>query len=112
MIGYITPSLWIIVSYDANRGCWRADTSDANQWIGVEFDFFFEIKAIQIQSRHDRDYWVETFELTYSMDGENWITYSNGDGETVMLKFDMFILITGDFNENKCLSISMKKFNF
>ena len=46
------------------------------------------------------------------MDGENWITYSNGDGETVMLKFDMFILITGDFNENKCLSISMKKFNF
>ena len=86
-MGYMPSILIITFSYNANRGCWRADTSDTNQWIGVEFDFFFEINAIQIQSRHDRDYYVETFELTYSVDGENWITYSNGNGETVMLKF-------------------------
>ena len=76
-----------IFSHNTNSGCWRAGTSDANQWIGVEFDFFFDINAIQTQSRHRYDDWVETYTLTYSRDGENWITYTDINGEMVTLMF-------------------------
>lgn len=73
----------LIFSHYYHSGCWAAGSNNKDQWIGVEFNQTFEISAIQIQSRRNAGQWVKTYEITYSMDGENWNTYSNGDGDTV-----------------------------
>ena len=73
-------------SYYNNRGCWTARRRDTEQWIAVEFDTAFEISAIQLQNRKSATQWVKTYELTYSIDGKNWKTYTNDDGDTVIYK--------------------------
>ena len=69
--------------YNAFSGYWSPKIQDENQWIGVEFDTAFEIRAIQIQSRHNYDQWVKTYTVSYSFDGFLWNDYTNGDGTTV-----------------------------
>ena len=69
--------------YYAPRGSWAAATQDTNQWIGVEFDTAFEIRAIQTQSRFNNHQRVKTYEITYSFDGLIWNIYTNDDDDTV-----------------------------
>ena len=76
----------LIFSSITNRGCWTAGSNDKEQWIAVEFDTAFEISAIQLQNRKSGTQWVKTYELTYSMDGKNWNTYKNNNGDTVISK--------------------------
>ena len=76
----------LIFSSIIYRGCWTAGSNDKEQWIAVEFDTAFEISAIQLQNRKSGTQWVKTYELTYSMDGKNWNTYKNNNGDTVISK--------------------------
>ena len=48
-----------------------------------------------MQSRRGFNQWVKTFELMYSMDGDNWATYTDANGDMVNLRFilTMFVYI-------------------
>ena len=81
----------LIFSYFTNSGCWTAGSRDKEQWIAVEFDTAFEISAIQLQSRESQPQWVKTYEITYSIDGKNWNTYTNDNGATVISKIYIFL---------------------
>ena len=46
-----------------------------------------------MQSRRGFRQWVKTFELMYSMDGDNWATYTDANGDMVNLRFILTISI-------------------
>ena len=48
-----------------------------------------------MQGRRGNSQYVKTFELMYSMDGDNWATYTDANGDMVNLRFilTMFIYI-------------------
>ena len=48
-----------------------------------------------MQSRRGFAQWVKTFELMYSMDGDNWATYTDANDDRVNLRFilTMFVYI-------------------
>ena len=75
--------------YNTRSGSWGAKTRDTKQWIGVEFETAFEIKAIQTQSRYNVDQWVKTYTVSYSLDGFIWNNYLDGDGAMVSPHLDL-----------------------
>ena len=48
-----------------------------------------------MQGRRGNSQYVKTFELMYSMDGDNWATYTDANGDMVNLRFilTMFVYI-------------------
>ena len=46
-----------------------------------------------MQSRRHSTQMVKTFELMYSMDGDNWATYTDANGDMVNLRFILTIFV-------------------
>ena len=46
-----------------------------------------------MQSRRGFAQWVKTFELMYSMDGDNWATYTDANGDMVNWRFILTIFV-------------------
>ena len=46
-----------------------------------------------MQSRRGGSQWVKTFELMYSLDGDNWSTYTDANGDMVNLRFILTIFV-------------------
>lgn len=68
-----------------SAGSWTGnkDAKDGNHWIQAMFDKGFKVTAIQTQGRSDSNQWVQTYKISYSSDGDNWI-YASNDGQTLV----------------------------
>eukprot|EP00057_Strongylocentrotus_purpuratus_P031768 XP_785592.3 PREDICTED: uncharacterized protein LOC580443 [Strongylocentrotus purpuratus] len=60
---------------------WSPKKTDKNPWIQVDLRQSFRLEAVLTQGRDNADNWIQTFLVTYSLDGYSW-TYSLGnDGQ-------------------------------
>ncbi|XP_078344114.1 lactadherin-like [Oculina patagonica] len=56
-------------------GAWIPAINDANPWLQVDFNAERQVTAIATQGRENGDYWVMTYTLSYSSDGNNYTHY-------------------------------------
>ena len=80
---FFVKSVLELIHFYGHSGCWAAGANNQDQWIAVELNSTFQISGIQIQSRRHSSQMVKTFELMHSMDGENWVTYADANGDKV-----------------------------
>ena len=56
-------------------GSWGPASNNKNQWLQVDFRRQATIVAILTQGRHNNNYWVKTYSVSYSHDGINFFDY-------------------------------------
>lgn len=47
-----------------------------NQWLQIDLEQQLLIRGVATQGRPDVDHWVEEYFVDYSLDGQEWIRYS------------------------------------
>ena len=57
---------------------WSAKNANENQWLQVDLGSLVVITQIATQGRQDHRQWVESYTISYSLDGDNFHTYENG----------------------------------
>ncbi|CAH1246077.1 F8 [Branchiostoma lanceolatum] len=68
--------------------CWSPALGyDTNQWLQVKHDKVYEVAGVITQGAHNLDYWVTSYKLAFSVNGE-WTMYTNstGDGEEMVFQ--------------------------
>ena len=90
----ITASSIYSSSYEAHFGrlnvqagqtCWAAGGLDLNQWLQVDFLLNVTLCKVATQGRHNYPQWVESFSLSYSMDGSTFENYKQCGEDKVSL---------------------------
>lgn len=56
-------------------GGWSARYNNVNQWLLVDFDREMKITRISTQGRHDRNQWIKSYTLEYSLNGVTFTQY-------------------------------------
>ncbi|XP_041477638.1 uncharacterized protein LOC121425593 [Lytechinus variegatus] len=76
-------------------GAWSALTNNENQWIQVDLLAAFEVTGVIIQGRNRGAQWVESYGISYSIDGKDWILVDDCDREpkTFVANFDSNSLV-------------------
>ncbi|XP_033105774.1 uncharacterized protein LOC117108037 [Anneissia japonica] len=71
-----------IVPDSGGIGSWAARSNDQNQWIQVNLGQVKEVTGVITQGRNGNyDQWVTSYEVLYSMDGNNWEPVFGSDGQ-------------------------------
>ena len=66
------------------KGTWSAETSDANQWLQVDFGRNVKITKFATQGRQDNKQWVKTYSLSFSEENAPaFQTYQENDADKV-----------------------------
>ncbi|CAH1264626.1 LRP1B [Branchiostoma lanceolatum] len=68
--------------------CWVPDLGhDTNRWLQITHDQVYEVAGVITQGAYNMDYWVSSYKLAFSVDGE-WTMYTNstGDGEEMVFQ--------------------------
>nr|WFD50011.1 nectin variant 3 [Paracentrotus lividus] len=65
-------------------GAWSARTNDLDQWIQVDLRQAFEVTGIITQGRNSwpNGQWVQSYQMSYSIDGKDWILVKGCLAET------------------------------
>ncbi|XP_066271589.1 prolow-density lipoprotein receptor-related protein 1-like [Branchiostoma lanceolatum] len=66
--------------------CWSpAPDLDRNPWLQITHDNVYAVAGVITQGAYNMDYWVTSYKLAFSVDGE-WTMYTNstGDGEEMV----------------------------
>ena len=56
---------------------WRPRTVPGD-WLAVDLFAIYSVTKLAVQGRHNADYNVKTFKLSYSMDGDVWTFWRRG----------------------------------
>ncbi|XP_078344750.1 uncharacterized protein LOC144630294 [Oculina patagonica] len=88
------PARLARLNVQAGQTCWAALVNDVNQWLQVDFLQSVTLSKVATQGRHNYPQWVESYFLSYSMDGsafenykqcgEDKIFYANSDQTTIV----------------------------
>ena len=78
-----------------NAGGWSALTSDANQWLQVDFGSYTHVTQVATQGVNGVDEWVTRYKLQYSDNGLTYKFYQKTGDTSVTVRF---ILIQGIFS--------------
>lgn len=62
---------------------WGPRTNNVNQWLQVNFVAIFKVTGIATQGRHNANYWVKKYIVSYSTDSTNFRYYTEGRGAKV-----------------------------
>ncbi|CAH1264635.1 LRP1B [Branchiostoma lanceolatum] len=61
--------------------CWFPDLGhDTNRWLQITHDNVYEVAGVITQGAYNMDFWVTSYKLAFSADGE-WTIYTNGTGD-------------------------------
>ncbi|XP_033117579.1 uncharacterized protein LOC117117396 [Anneissia japonica] len=70
------------IAADGNlKGAWSAKSNDSDPWIQADLGSLSKITGVITQGREDASEWVTSFEVLYSIDGEQFETIMNSNGE-------------------------------
>ena len=58
---------------------WSARVLNKDQWIQIDLGRVEVVTAIATQGRANADQWVKSYSLSYSLDGENFVSYKSKD---------------------------------
>ena len=58
---------------------WSAAALNKNQWVQIDLGQDEVVTAIATQGRANADQWVKSYSVSYSLDGENFVTYKTKD---------------------------------
>ena len=59
-------------------GAWSAEHKNKEQWLQVDLGSLAIITAIATQGKGEKDQWVESYSISYSLDGESFQSYIYG----------------------------------
>ncbi|XP_071958874.1 uncharacterized protein [Antedon mediterranea] len=65
-------------------GAWCSGDNNANQWIQVDFGVLKQISGVITQGRSDRNKYVKTYGVLYSVDGTNFVDITD-DNDAVII---------------------------
>ena len=68
---------------DRRKGAWLAKDKNRDQWLQVDLGSLALITRIATQGRQDlnvkdREQWIESYNISYSLDGKSFHSYRNG----------------------------------
>lgn len=58
-----------------NAGAWSAGVCNSNQWLQVDLGLIREVTGIMTQGRQDADECVQSYTISYSVDGTTFTSY-------------------------------------
>ena len=58
---------------------WSAAALNKNQWVQIDLGQDEVVTAIATQGRANADQWVKSYSVSYSLDGENFVSYKTKD---------------------------------
>ena len=70
-----------------NAGGWSALTSDANQWLQVDFGSYTHVTQVATQGVNGVDEWVTRYKLQYSDNGLTYKFYQKTGDTSVTVRF-------------------------
>ena len=70
-----------------NAGGWSALTSDANQWLQVDFGSYTHVTQVATQGVNGVDEWVTRYKLQYSDNGLTYKFYQKTGDTSVTVQF-------------------------
>ena len=76
---------WSRLNTDEHFGCWFPANNRAGEWIQVDLGKVVPVGGIATQGRAQGSYWVTSYTLQYSKDGETWEAYGREKGNTDVL---------------------------
>ena len=65
------------------QGSWAAKTNNQHQWLQVDLGKVTKVRRVATQGRQDRDQWVLSYSLAYSLDGLLFEPYKKNGYATV-----------------------------
>jgi hypothetical protein len=77
---------------------WCAEINDINNWVMVGSFYKMTWKKIDIQGVASSSNWVKTFKVSYTVDGESWSYYNNGE------------ILTGNYDDTSVVSVNLTPF--
>ena len=58
-------------------GCWIPKENDPSPWIQIDLELIKDITKIATQGRYETNYWTKSYSLSYSLDGNNFVSYQS-----------------------------------
>ena len=59
-------------------GAWSAEHKNKEQWLQVDLGSLAIITEIETQGKKEKNQWVKSYNVSYSLDGESFHSYKNG----------------------------------
>eukprot|EP00162_Nutomonas_longa_P013805 comp21711_c0_seq9/m.48361 comp21711_c0_seq9/g.48361 ORF comp21711_c0_seq9/g.48361 comp21711_c0_seq9/m.48361 type:complete len:974 (-) comp21711_c0_seq9:98-3019(-) len=98
--GYYGPQ-WSRLDGSANWGGWIPNNNRAGEWIQVDLGKVVDVGGIATQGRAHGSYWVTSYTLAYSNDGESWKNYGIENNPEVL---------TGNDDYNTVVKLELRDF--
>ncbi|XP_019636270.1 PREDICTED: low-density lipoprotein receptor-related protein 2-like [Branchiostoma belcheri] len=58
-----------------------------DEWLQIKHDKFYEVAGVITQGAYNLDYWVTSYKLEFSLDGQTWTPYTHGTGDGQAMVF-------------------------
>ena len=108
-----------IKATSAHGGDWKSLTLDKDQWLQVDLgNQKINVTGVATQGRNDIDFWVTTYNLQFSDNGENFTYYIEQSGQGVdsspkVKLYEMNIALTSHFSYKMlgCVNIRVNSYN-
>ena len=100
-MNYITKINWNSIEKTLHPG----KTGTAN-WQTIDFENF-SVRIVEYSEKYESDHWCSKGHIIYCIEGESIIEFENG--EKVLLKKDMSLVIYNELNPHRLISINGAK---
>jgi hypothetical protein len=97
-----------------NFGGWIPNFNRPGEWIQVDLGKVTDVGGIATQGRAHGSYWVKTYTLLYSKDGETWVPYGRNAGETdtIIGNDDYFTVVKHELKDFKARYVRLQVESF